>query len=64
VIVVDASAMLEILLNTPLARVVFDEVFASGQTIQAPHLMDVEVLQVLAAMHSRIPSAPAALRKH
>ena len=46
-IVVDASAMLEILLNTPPARAIFDQVFAPGQTIQAPHLMDVEVLQVL-----------------
>jgi predicted nucleic acid-binding protein len=47
VIVVDASAMLELLLNAPSAQAVGDRILTPGQTIQAPHLMDIEVLQVL-----------------
>ncbi len=46
-IVVDASAMLELLLNAPSAQAVSDRILTPGQTIQAPHLMDIEVLQVL-----------------
>ena len=47
-IVVDASALLEVLLRTPAAQAVearlLDE---SRQTLHAPHLLDVEVAQVL-----------------
>jgi predicted nucleic acid-binding protein len=46
-IVVDASAVLEVLLQTPAARAVNRRLFASGETLHAPHLLDVEVAQVL-----------------
>jgi predicted nucleic acid-binding protein len=47
VIVVDSSALLEVLLNTPAAPRVADRLFASGETLHAPHLIDLEVAQVL-----------------
>jgi predicted nucleic acid-binding protein len=46
-IVVDASAMLEVLLVTPAAGRVMDRLFSSGETLHAPHLLDLEVAQVL-----------------
>ena len=48
-IVVDASALLEALLRTPSAKAVEDRLFAPGQTLHAPHLLDIEVAQVIAA---------------
>jgi predicted nucleic acid-binding protein len=47
VIVVDASALLEALLQTASAKAVEDWLFAPGQTLHAPHLLDVEVAQVI-----------------
>jgi len=47
VIVVDASALLEVLLRTPAADVVEYRLFAGGQTLHAPHLLDVEAAQVI-----------------
>jgi predicted nucleic acid-binding protein len=47
VIVVDASALLEALLRTPAAAVVERRLFDSRQTLHAPHLLDVEVAQVV-----------------
>ena len=46
-IVVDASAMLEALLRTPAATIVEKLLFEPSQTIHAPHLLDVEVAQVV-----------------
>lgn len=46
-IVVDASALLEVLLRTPAAEAVEDRLFAVGQTHHAPHLLDVEVAHVI-----------------
>jgi predicted nucleic acid-binding protein len=46
-IVADASAVLEVLLNTSRAAAIARVLFAGGQTIHAPHVVDVEVLQVL-----------------
>jgi len=46
VIVVDASALLEVLLRTAAATVVERRLF-SGDTLHAPHLLDLEVAQVL-----------------
>ena len=46
-IVVDASALLEVLLRTPAAATVEARLFAAGETLHAPHLIDVEVAQVL-----------------
>jgi predicted nucleic acid-binding protein len=47
VIVVDASALLEALLRTPAAQAVEDHLFLPGRTLHAPHLIDVEIAQVL-----------------
>lgn len=47
-IVVDASALLEVLLRTPAAKAVEGRLFSvPQQTLHAPHLLDVEVAQVL-----------------
>jgi predicted nucleic acid-binding protein len=46
-IVVDASAVLETLLRTAKAEAVDDRLFNRSQTLHAPHLLDVEVAQVL-----------------
>jgi predicted nucleic acid-binding protein len=46
-IVVDASAILEALLGTSGAASVRHRIFAPRQTLHAPHLLDVEVTQVL-----------------
>jgi predicted nucleic acid-binding protein len=47
VIVVDASAVLEALLRSAAAKAVEERLFASGQTLHAPHLIDVEIAQVV-----------------
>jgi predicted nucleic acid-binding protein len=46
-IVVDASALLEALLQTPAAEAVRRRLFESHQTLHAPHLLDLEVAQVI-----------------
>jgi predicted nucleic acid-binding protein len=46
-IVVDASALLEVLLGTSVASGLAERFFAEGETLHAPHLLDVEVAQVL-----------------
>jgi predicted nucleic acid-binding protein len=47
VIVVDASALLETLLRTSAAAAVEERLFDVGDTLHAPHLIDIEVAQVL-----------------
>ena len=46
-IVLDASALLEVLLRTPQADAVEKRIFSVGETLHAPHLIDAEVAQVL-----------------
>src|SRR5215831_935477 len=46
-IVIDASAVLEVLLNTPEADAIAARFFAPGESLHAPHLLDLEVAQVL-----------------
>lgn len=46
-IVVDASAILELLLRTRKAPQIEGRLFNAGETWHAPHLIDVEILQVL-----------------
>lgn len=46
-IVADASAILEVLLRTEAAPAVEERIFASGVTLHAPHLIDLEIAQVL-----------------
>ena len=45
--VVDASALLELLLNTPSASPIAARVLDPRETLHAPHLLDVEIAQVL-----------------
>jgi predicted nucleic acid-binding protein len=47
VIVIDASALLEFLLNTDAASRVAKRVFGRNETLHAPHLLDLEIAQVL-----------------
>jgi predicted nucleic acid-binding protein len=47
VIVVDASAVLELLLNTPAGQAVSERITAAGHGLHAPHLVDVEIAQAL-----------------
>lgn len=46
-IVLDASAVIELLLRTATGKRVARRISARGQGLHAPHLVDVEVLQVL-----------------
>jgi predicted nucleic acid-binding protein len=47
VIVVDASALIEVLLRTPAAIAVDRWLFDPRRTLHAPHLLDIEVAQVV-----------------
>jgi predicted nucleic acid-binding protein len=47
VIVVDASAALESLLRMPAADAVSARLFRPGETLHAPHLIDLEVAQAV-----------------
>jgi predicted nucleic acid-binding protein len=46
-IVVDASVLISILLREPDATAAQRRLFAAGELLHAPHLVDVEVLHVL-----------------
>lgn len=46
-IVVDASALLEVLLRTPAGEAVESRLFGARQQLDAPHLLDIEIAQVL-----------------
>jgi predicted nucleic acid-binding protein len=47
VIVLDASVAIEVLLNTPAGIQIAERFFDPDETIHAPHLLDIEVAQVL-----------------
>jgi len=47
VIVLDASVILEVLLRTPVAEGIEERIFRPDETLHAPHLLDLEVAQVL-----------------
>lgn len=46
-IVVDASVALEVLLQTPVGKAVEPRIVQRAETLHAPHLIDVEIAQVL-----------------
>jgi predicted nucleic acid-binding protein len=46
-IVVDASALIEVLLDASGASRIADRLFDATETLHAPHLIDVEVAQVM-----------------
>jgi predicted nucleic acid-binding protein len=45
--VIDASAVLEVLLKTPLGARIAPRILISDATLHAPHLLDIELLHVL-----------------
>jgi predicted nucleic acid-binding protein len=47
VIVIDASALLEVLLGLPASEAVQTRLFRTGETLHAPHLIDIEIAQAL-----------------
>jgi predicted nucleic acid-binding protein len=47
VIVVDSSVILEVLLRTKSAQTIEKKIFSRGQTLHAPHLIDLEIAQVI-----------------
>lgn len=52
-IVLDASAMLELLLGTPKGQQVREQYVVEGESFHVPHLLDLEVAQVLRRYASR-----------
>ena len=46
-IVLDASAAVDWLLQTPVGQRIEKRIYSSNQTLHAPHLLDLEVTQVL-----------------
>lgn len=57
-IVVDASAVLEVLLRTPAGRRIEARLFDQPTPLHAPHLLDVEVAQVLRRFEARGEVSP------
>jgi predicted nucleic acid-binding protein len=47
VIVLDASAAIEWLLQTSTGQRVEQQIFSQSESLHAPHLLDVEIIQVL-----------------
>jgi predicted nucleic acid-binding protein len=58
VIVLDASAVIELLLQTAIGKRVARRIAARSQGLHAPHLVDVEVLQVLRRWEARGALSP------
>ena len=52
-IVTDASVILEVLLRTPSASRIEDRILSNRETLHAPHLIDLEIAQVLRRYVSR-----------
>jgi predicted nucleic acid-binding protein len=50
VIVVDASAVLEVLLQTAVAATVEERIFGNRESLHAPHLIDIEVAHAVRRM--------------
>jgi predicted nucleic acid-binding protein len=47
VIVVDTSAIVEVLLRSAAGTAIQERLFEEGQTLHVPHLLDIEVTQVI-----------------
>jgi predicted nucleic acid-binding protein len=47
VIVIDASALLEVLLHTPLGAAIEARLLGTLESLHSPHLLDVEITQVI-----------------
>ena len=46
-IVIDASALLEVLLHTPLGAAIETRLLGTLESLHSPHLLDVEITQVI-----------------
>jgi predicted nucleic acid-binding protein len=46
-IVLDASAVVDWLLQTPAGQRIENRIYSRNETLHAPHLLDLEVIQVL-----------------
>jgi predicted nucleic acid-binding protein len=46
-IVTETSVVFEVLLRSPRAPVIEKRIFSANESLHAPHLLDVEVVQVL-----------------
>lgn len=57
-IVPDASVLLEVLLRTPAALAIEERLFAPREPLHAPHLVDLEIAQVLRRYVQRGELAP------
>ncbi len=57
-IVTDASAVIELLLRTPGGDAIGAILFAPGETLHAPHLIDLEVAHVLRRLEARRELSP------
>ena len=60
-IVLDASALIELLLGTPAGQRLADRLADASLTLHVPHLADVEIVQALRryARHGEISAAEA-----
>jgi predicted nucleic acid-binding protein len=63
VIVLDASAAVEVLLQTAAGAPVTERLLAAGTSLHAPHLLDLEVAQVLRRFVSQGEMAPDRARQ-
>lgn len=52
-IVLDASAAIDWLLQTPAGRHIENRIYARNESLHAPHLLDLEVIQVLRRLVQR-----------
>ena len=60
-IVLDASAAIEWLLQTSTGQRVEQQIFSQSESLHAPHLLDVEIIQVLRRLvRERVVSVPRA----
>jgi predicted nucleic acid-binding protein len=59
VIVVDASAVLDVLLGIGAAEAIAARIFSDHQTLHAPHLLDLEVTQALRRLAAAGTVTPA-----
>ena len=62
-IVLDASAALELLLGTPAGERVAGRIASPDETLHAPHLIDLEVAQVLRRYEASRAMSPARARE-
>jgi predicted nucleic acid-binding protein len=49
-IVVDASVVIEVLLNTTAGTQLTERLFDPAESLHAPHLLDIEVTQILSSV--------------